>query len=119
MKKVDIHNLSTCSEQEVFDFIANHLFEQGRDCLDEDGGCVYRNEMGLKCAAGCLIPDNVYKSDFEGKRWLELATIGLVPREHSYLITELQDIHDAVPFYNWKKRLEKFAEKYNLEFNFK
>lgn len=52
----------------TYDKIVAHLRQQGKQCL-LDGECVYRdsyNKETLSCAAGCLIPDHLYRDWFEG-----------------------------------------------------
>ncbi len=53
------------SEQQIFDFVAAHLFEQGKPSSNEEY-CLYRTKEGLACAIGCLIPDSFYDKQFEG-----------------------------------------------------
>lgn len=60
MKTITIDNLAESTTEEVFEYIRNHLLTQNRISADIDGACVYKNEQGLKCAAGCLIPDEKY-----------------------------------------------------------
>ena len=52
--------------QEVFDFVVNHLRTQGKQAVDRDGDCQYCTPDGLKCAVGCLIPDDKYDPCIEG-----------------------------------------------------
>lgn len=58
----------TMTIREVEEKILNHLDTQGAPAraTDSYGGCRYRTEEGLKCAAGCLISDDLYKDCFEG-----------------------------------------------------
>lgn len=55
--------------QEVFSYIKKFINNQGQRSYN-DFQCCYltQNKDGasLKCAVGCLIPDNDYCSDFEG-----------------------------------------------------
>ena len=47
------------TSQEAFDKVVRHLVAQGRPALDLlNKNCAYLSEDGLKCAAGCLIPDD-------------------------------------------------------------
>lgn len=113
MKQVSIDNLNECSVQEVFDFIANHLLTQGERCIDKKGLCKYR--LGnLTCAAGCLIPEEKYKPEFEGDSWNDLVMNFNFPDKHIELIIALQELHDqCLPGY-WKKSLYKMAEEEEL-----
>lgn len=67
---ITLKTLPQASEQEVLDQIAVHLLTQkqkcnnGKDQTDPNYQCLYRNEEGLKCAAGCLIADDEYKKRF-------------------------------------------------------
>jgi hypothetical protein len=52
--------------QEIFDKVVDHLATQKKQSRAlGNGKCAYRTEDGLKCAAGCLIPDSAYSSDME------------------------------------------------------
>jgi hypothetical protein len=50
--------------QETFDKVCVHLLTQLQKSvfLDSNGSmaCAYRGPNGLKCAVGCLIPDELY-----------------------------------------------------------
>ena len=87
------------SAQEVFDIVVNHLFTQGRPARQDDGRGRYRMTSGFCCAVGVLIPDGMYKEEFEGASAyrlidklyaLELADW----REHNHLLSSLQRVHD-------------------------
>lgn len=52
--------------QEVFNTVATHLFEQGEMAYDgSKESCMYRTDDGLKCAVGCLVPDETYSLGME------------------------------------------------------
>lgn len=117
------------SAQEVFDLVANHLFTQGRPARQDDGRCRYRMESGLRCAIGALIPDELYKEEFEGAGAYRL--IGNLYaleiadwREHKELLDLLQNIHDecsqtTVGAFNLialEARLRAAAEYFSLEY---
>lgn len=115
--------------QEIFDKVATHLFTQGRRATDADGErCMYRAPNGDSCAAGCLIPDEMYNSGMEG------ATIDIVTEEfrlpeyfYDYgsmsLIREFQKIHDDYDQTFWKsaesmkRRLLFTSETHGLSSN--
>lgn len=99
--------------QEIFDKVATHLIQQGEPAMDSNGDCVYRNDQGLKCAVGCLIPDDKYEgrfeqlgiganlsankerqSDIEGL-WSVLEGEGILRDEHLQLLEDLQEAHDG------------------------
>lgn len=48
--------------------MADHLAKQRRKATSYGGdSCSYRGETGTMCAVGCLIPDDLYFADYEGK----------------------------------------------------
>lgn len=98
--KISLKNLATSSAQDVFDQVAIHLLTQNQPSIAPVAGfptdCAYRGNNGLKCAAGCLIADDEYDIEIEGKDWLYLNIQGKVPTEHWQLITGLQGIHDSL-----------------------
>ncbi len=111
------------TSQTAFNKIANHLIEQGCPALD-DCKCKYRLTLLegkiLKCAIGCLIPDNLYHPDMEGKRVGTL--FGTYPKLKELLnqvkyqlLFDLQDVHDSGIPENWKKQLIVTAGRYKLE----
>jgi hypothetical protein len=117
------------SAQEVFDLVTNHLFTQGRPARVDDGRCRYRMAGGLRCAIGALIPDELYKEEFEGacayrlidKLYaLELAD-WLV---HKELLDDLQSVHDncgqitvgAFNLISLEERLRFVAKSFSLEY---
>lgn len=59
------------SKQELFDTVARHLLTQRRQSKVVGGQCRYRWEdpwgRVLRCAIGCLIPDEAYKPSYEGR----------------------------------------------------
>lgn len=107
------------TNQEIFDTIVTHLRKQGRKALraDMSGGCGYRAEGGLKCAAGCLIPDEDYKQSFEGhsvgsdRPDAEVAVYfaSKFPLEQIILIGELQEIHDRMDPFAWEYGFKQLA----------
>jgi hypothetical protein len=117
------------SAQEVFDLVANHLFKQGRPARQDDGRCRYRMKSGLRCAVGVLIPDELYKEEFEGAG-LYLLIDRLYAfeiadwREHKELLNHLQMVHDdcnqtTVGAFNLialEERLRFVAKHFSLEY---
>jgi len=82
----------------------------------EEDICLYRGPRGLKCAAGCLIGDDEYEPEFEGKGWFTLVGEGKIPKEHSKLIRLLQEVHDSMFPEDWGEGLKLVAEKFNLKY---
>jgi len=109
--------------QEVFDIVSTHLLKQGRKSVNISNRCVYRNENGMKCAAGALIPDDEYKPELETNMWTELVEKDLVEMKFQDEIDDLQYIHDLGPddpeqcVLQWKFHLINFAKVNNLTHN--
>lgn len=122
MKQVTIHNLEESTGQEVFDFIAHHLLTQNEKALhiEEDGeqNCKYRlkKEDGtvLRCAAGCLIPDEDYKDEIEGEKWVAAIEKMKITDKHNSIISGLQSIHDFQKVEVWERKLLDFVMGRNL-----
>ena len=101
--------------QVVFDTVARHLLTQKMRSVGENSECLYRSPKGLKCAAGCLIPDDKYSSTMEGKCWDVLAAREIVSSTNQSLIANLQLIHDRKDPKHWLNELYTLAA--NLELN--
>jgi len=103
--------------QEILNTIAQHLIKQGQKSWDLTGlTCRYHTKEGLSCAAGCLLSDDEYSPEMEGKRveviWHMLPK-RLLP--HLSMIRDCQSIHDAFPAENWPFQLKVLAERLCLE----
>lgn len=104
--------VATWPDQAVFDFVVNHIREQGEPAIanPRDIGCRYRakNAMGktCSCAVGCLIPDEMFAAHgIEGglrrlmeqpeiRDWLVGDVIQLEHTRRYRLLGHLQDVHD-------------------------
>jgi hypothetical protein len=102
-------------EQLVFDTVAKHLLTQGKKSLGISGNCLYRNEQGLKCAAGCLIPEEQYNVYMEGSTWSDLVLKEHVSNHCHKLIDMLQYLHDFESPSIWLSLLHKLAKDQNLD----
>jgi hypothetical protein len=102
--------------QEIFDKISNHLLTQNkRSAVNGNGVCMYRFE-NLKCAAGCLIPDELYDSKMEFKKVTELDYFKNNFSDIEIpLIRQLQDIHDDFEPLEWSLQIKIIAAQWNLE----
>lgn len=116
---ITLATLPQATEQQVFDQVSKHMLKQNERSLCDivSGGCSYRNRLGLKCAAGCLIADSEYTERFEGIGWDNLVIDGDVPPLHVGLIIQLQEIHDNTKVPYWKNKLAELAKDRNLNFN--
>lgn len=118
---ITLKTLPQATAQEVFDQVAKHLLTQMKKSASESASdskdyCMYRGFDGTKCAAGCLIADDEYKLEFENHNWLHLSGSNyLVPEEHCYLITKLQDIHDYYKPEDWRVKLNNLAKNNHLK----
>lgn len=120
MKIVSLHNLEESTQQEVFDFVVTHLLTQNERAT-EGNGCGYRvkkEDRVLMCAAGCLIPDDVYTPKMEGLTWSGLYEHKLINiKAHKDFISVLQNVHDLNSVEKWKEKLVSFAEIRNLNYD--
>lgn len=116
------------TKQETFDTVVAHLRKQGAraetlmDYGDDEPVCVYRAPNGMKCAAGCLIPDDKYKSTFEKTRVGVYAgtEVTRVIRELGHavdLVSELQGVHDAHSPEFWEARFKEVARAHGLVYS--
>jgi hypothetical protein len=113
---ITLATLEQATAQEVFDQVAEHLLKQGKRCQDSDNKfCVYRNDEGLKCAAGCLIGDDEYNFSLESNTWFDLTRFKKVPKTHDHLIRELQKIHDEYDVFQWREELATIAQLFQLD----
>ena len=114
---ITLATLADATEQEVFTQVKEHLLKQNR-CSYEHGtsSCVYKNNEGLKCAAGCLIADDEYSLSMENRDWRALIRDRVVPKKHHELIKTLQNIHDAVDAQHWSTALAGIAAQYGLTY---
>lgn len=115
-KIITLKTLPEATAQEVFDQVVAHLMNQGKKSTG-DLICRYKNSDGLKCAVGCLIGDNEYDNNWEGKRWYEVVKSGHATYYHNGLIQKLQRVHDNFEIHEWKRELELVAIGFSLEFN--
>lgn len=107
------------SAQELFEKVANHLLKQGeKSCIDDGAVCAYRGKKGRMCAAGILIPDDVYSKRFERCSWTSLVADEDFPENHSKLIRELQCVHDYFNVAIWRDVLIATASRFKLDAKF-
>ncbi len=140
----------TTSNQEFFDLVCKHLLTQkarsykAASAIEPSDSimCRYRGYGGLKCAAGCQIPDKLYRPSMESHGIRQLLLTEQSDDLKAYfpnliLACDLQMVHDvgtdlkgcAIPRslgetaeeYSqkivdaWPTLLRGVAEKYNLE----
>lgn len=92
--------------QRIYETVRAHLAAQGRRAvmIKEDGKpvCAYRTPDGLKCAIGCLIPDELYNTDMESRGAVSVLKLfpkvaqhlGVVDHDDESFLLSLQCSHD-------------------------
>lgn len=103
--------------QETFTTVATHLLKQGKRATWMSGVCAYHDPNGLKCAVGCLIPDEEYDVDFD-QGWSLPEVIAASPSLQKHdraLLRQLQRIHDSHKPETWEISLREFARTYGFE----
>lgn len=103
--------------QEAFNTMVQHLRKQSAKSLQagSDIKCMYRAPNGLRCAVGCLIPDNEYADHMDNSSLCRV--IELVPalQEISYsLLTMMQSIHDGQEVAEWEDGFLRVATQFRL-----
>ena len=110
--------------QQIFDKTASHLLKQGiQSTLEDDDTCAYRGQDGSMCAVGCLINNDAYRWNLEGKpvtckkvqkalrnSGIEFDADGQV----MHLLTMLQMIHDTKEEGDWASSLGELADGLGL-----
>jgi hypothetical protein len=108
--------------QETFDRVVTHLRTQGRPAMSIGGTCAYLTAEGLKCAAGCLVPEGSRLQ--EGTKIISQVDYGMAPLKFPALIGELQRAHDQPtenqrPLSEWAvkcaARCVRVAEDFDLD----
>ena len=103
------------NNQEAFTTSARHLLKQDRKSLDHRQGCAYRAGK-LKCAIGCLIPDDQYFKNLEGKSVAHIYyQIPALEGLDSDLLIALQKVHDDSRSDNWSSKLQSIAKQHKLK----
>jgi hypothetical protein len=105
---ITLSTLHEASAQEVFTQVKNHLLLQNEKSMT-GGGCAYRGDHNLQCAAGCLMTDKEANKFTESRSWHVLIQAGQVPQKHKELIQDLQDIHDDERPEEWPESLQHLA----------
>lgn len=110
--------------QTIYNDVCEHLMTQKAKSTDGKNSCLYRSG-NLRCAAGILIPDDLYDPIIEGTMfgtgsspcWDKILNhLGLSPKSLLLIkIRELQNIHDELPINYWPNALIDFGERYDLE----
>ena len=84
------------SNQKIFDYVVNFMSSQGKPSIDAAGDCVYYGPNNLRCAVGCLILPDEYKSSFDENQEDIGKLTDSIPRFEGYedILSRLQYFHD-------------------------
>lgn len=125
----------TMNKQEIFDKVFTGLHHQGfqrsgdyergldgQAAIGANFDCMYRGPNGMKCAAGFVIPDELYTDTIEGVSFCDETGImsniheGLnLDFDHVMFINDMQQIHDETSLPKlMREKLITFAELHNL-----
>lgn len=104
--------------QETFNTIVRHLRAQGVkshvwDWQTQGYMCYYRRG-DLKCAAGCLIPDELYKPEMENNGILQVDKVFNLNLPDIALVSRMQRIHDNCHVRDWEHHFKMAAKEFNL-----
>ncbi len=121
------------NRQELFTKVATHLLTQNARSLNASMQCAYRGANGLKCAAGALIPDELYHDRMELRSvrahevmpaLIQLGVVSAADRgqeggpvtqgSNLWLLGRLQMLHDSEPVAEWRRLLVEMAHKAGL-----
>lgn len=109
--------------EQFFRDVATHLLTQKRKAVigDRSDVCAYRSPGGLKCAAGCMIPDELY--DIGMERMLIDSVVENWPKLNLYfpdmsLARRLQTIHDSLPVTKWLVSLRGLGQSREFDVTF-
>ncbi len=103
------------TDQEAFETMVRHLRRQGQRSENANGTCLYRGPDGLRCAVGCLIPDDQYKRSLEGKdAWVITKNVPALSHIGGRLLSEMQSIHDDCDVSQWEEGFKDVARYYKL-----
>lgn len=110
------------TKQQTFNKVVRHLRKQQKKakCSSKflKGTCAYRTKSGLMCAAGCLIPDELYNKEFEGQGvGSEPLSILFENLGHDIdLVSYLQLVHDYYSVKEWEEQFKVVAKKHKLTY---
>jgi hypothetical protein len=103
MKPEDTTDVKLLTDRsDVFNYVINHLREQGCQSLfEEKKMCAYRGDGGTMCAVGTLIADDEYSPSLENNSIVALFAKNLLPTDlkkriepNLHMLSDLQKLHD-------------------------
>ena len=91
-------------EQTIYDTVCAHLAQQKQRAAS-NGKCLYRTPDGMRCAVGCLIPDELYDPRMDDPYLFSTAIesvinefpqlCSLFSNVRPILLIKLQEVHDS------------------------
>ena len=107
-------SIESKSLQDIFGEVKVHLLSQRKRAVEGKAGetfCKYRTASGLKCAVGCLVPEELYSEDMEGAS--VLATVKYLRFDYRFeLLSNLQAVHDDNQPVYWGELLDDLVMKW-------
>lgn len=110
------------TKQEMFNDAAKGLLAQGQPARNaKTTMCQYRTPEGLKCAVGQLIPDELYRPEFDVYVTLTemCEEIQLCPEDLTSFAYDLQFAHDYADKHDWlkdwKASMIRLGTQHNLD----
>lgn len=122
--------------QDAFNTVRDHLLKQMANSVNAtDYGltnCMYRRDDGLKCAVGCLIPDDKYAPEMEGNladlimlhrvalpmkytMWMPYDLSALIKSRMYSVLYRLQLLHDESETEYWENHLFNLSVELGLD----
>jgi hypothetical protein len=111
--------------QQIFDLVSAGLLLQARKSYRSVEGFhgklfAYRGEGNCKCAAGFLIPDQIYSKEMEGHLWPDAAFnrvrhLARISVMENGLVIQLQWVHDCSEPISWREELAALGRREHLE----
>lgn len=98
--------------QEACDYAVKKIVEQGKQCANADGNCIYDDTQGNHCAIGWLLSDEllILSSDISGGVRVLISEFGdyvpIMIRENVELFNTLQKFHDS-DSKTYRKRIQE------------
>ena len=115
------------TNQEVFDYVLAKLAKQGRPSVSWDGRCVFRGHNGERCAAGWLLPDDLWSEEINRKDFCSLKAIPRFRDDERIaalpyaLVVDLQFAHDTARgdrwLEDWRRLMRDVAVKHGLQYH--
>lgn len=110
------------NKQKTYDTVRDHLLAQRKKSINTSRSnptCLYFGPGELRCAIGCLIPDDLREFVVEGLSPDEQSrpirkALGIRTADDERFLNDLQNVHDHNKVREWRKALTHFAETYNL-----